>query len=435
MNKKPSVLISAMALFSMFFGAGNLIFPPTLGLWAGDKYISAMIGFLLASVGIVMLGVIATTKAGGRIENMASKLGDKFSILFGTFIVLAIGPGLAIPRTAATTFEIIQGTMAPNLNPTISSIVFFGVVLFFVLNPTNVIDTLGKYLTPALLVVLAIIIVKGITTPIGTIVPTGAVNTFGRSFEEGYQTMDALAALVFTSIIIKGFKDKGVKDSKEIVKLTMKSAIFAAIGLSLVYGGLLYIGATASSLSLVRVEKVEFLIYITNMLLGGFGKYALSAAITLACITTAVGLTSTVGDFFFKLFNNKINYNFIIAVSTVFSGYFAVSGVETIVALSAPVLSALYPISIVLIFLNLFPNFFKKKATHIGAVLGACLPTVVTIANALNIKLPLLLEIKNYFPKSLHSFLWVIPVVILGTVFTIFSKSESEKAEVEKELI
>ncbi|RVU54136.1 branched-chain amino acid transport system II carrier protein [Anaerosphaera multitolerans] len=429
MNKKPSVVVSAMALFSMFFGAGNLIFPPTLGLWSGDKYIFSILGFLLASVGIVMLGVIATTKAGGRIENIASKLGDKFSITFGTLIILAIGPCLAIPRTAATTYEIIQGTMYPNLNPLVSSIVFFALVLFFVLSPTNVIDTLGKYLTPALLIVLTIIIVKGIFTPLGTISYTGAENVFGKSFIEGYQTMDALAALVFTSIVIKGFKEKGVTDSKELVSLTMKSSIYAAIGLSLVYGGLLYIGATASSLSFVRVEKVEFLIFITNSLLGSFGKYALSAAISLACITTAVGLTSTVGDFFFKLFNNKINYNFIVVVSTVFSAYFAINGVETLVKVSSPILSALYPVAIVLIFLNLFPSTFANKSTHIGAVLGACLPTVVTVLNFLNIKISFLSEIKSCFPVSLQSFLWIVPVIILATIFTLLGKKQVPVSE------
>lgn len=421
-----TILISGLALFSMFFGAGNLIFPPTLGLRAGSQFIPATLGFLISSVGIVLLAVIASTKAGGSIDSIADKVNKKFSLLFGTIVILAIGPMLAIPRTAATTFEIIHGTIAPNLNPIVSSIVFFVVVLFFVLNPTNIIDSLGKILTPALLIVLAMIIIKGFLTPLGPIVDTGATGVFAKSFEEGYQTMDALAALVFTSIVITGFEQKGIKDKSELIKSTIYASIIAAVGLSLVYGGLLYIGATTSGLNLGEIDRVSLLIYATETLLGSFGKYALSIAITLACLTTAIGLTSTVGGYFEKLSKGKFKSTYVILVSTVFSGYLSIKGVDNIVNIAAGLLSALYPIAIVLVFLNLFPTVFTKRGTYIGAVIGAFIPTLVKIIEGFGINFPIIEKIAESNP-TLFSFIWVIPAVIFGIIFTILYKDNKKE--------
>lgn len=417
MEKKNNiVLVAGLALFSMFFGAGNLIFPPTLGRTVGSNYISSTLGFTITAVGIVMLGVIATTKAGGSIENIAGKLGDRFSLLFGTLILLAIGPGLATPRTAATTYEVIQGSIAPGLSPVVSSIVFFAIVLFFVLNPTSMIDRLGKFLTPALLILLALIIIKGFITPLGTPAQIEMKNVFGMSFEEGYQTMDALAALVFTSVIIKGFELKGIQEKKPLIDLTIKAGIFASVALCLVYGGLLYIGATTSNLDLGEIGRVPLLIYIAENLLGETGKLAMSAAMALACLTTAIGLTSTVGSFFSNASKGKISYRTVVVLSTIFSTYFAVRGVDSIVKISVPILLALYPVSIVLIFLNLFPNVFKKKSIYVGAVTGALIPTLIKIIT----------NIEKLFPESFASFLWIIPVVILATIFALIDKRNTE---------
>lgn len=413
MNKnKNEVLVSGLALFSMFFGAGNLIFPPTLGLIVGSDFVAATLGFTITAVGIVMLGVVATTKAGGSIEDIGKKLGDRFSLLFGTLILLAIGPGLAIPRTAATTFEVVEGSIAPGLSPVISSIVFFAIVLFFVLNPTSMIDRLGKFLTPALLITLALIIFKGITSPLGKPVDTGLENVFGMSFEEGYQTMDALAALVFTSVIIKGFEIKGVRDKKDLVNLTIKSGIFASIALSIVYGGLLYIGATTSSINLGEIGRVPLLIYIAENLLGQVGKFVLSLAMALACLTTAIGLTSTVGTFFSNASKGKLSYKAAVLISTAFSAFFAVRGVDSIVVLSVPILLALYPVAIVLIFLNLFPNIFRKKSIYVGAVSGAFVPTLVKFSY----------YIEELLPSSFSSFLWIIPVLLMTIIYIILDK-------------
>ncbi len=423
MKKKNLILVSGFALFSMFFGAGNLIFPPTLGLWVGSGFVPGILGFLLTAVGLVMLGVIATTKAGGNLENIAGKLGSKSGFLFGTLVLLSIGPGLAIPRTAATTYELLQVGLFENLNPVISSVVFFAIVLFFVLRPTDIVDNLGAILTPTLILLLLVVIVKGVVSPLSDVIDTGMKNIFAGSFEEGYQTMDALAALAFTSVIISGYEVKGITDSSKIYTLTVKAALIAAAGLCFVYGGLIYIGATTSSMGIENLTRVELLIYIAEGLLGKIGTVAMCVIMILACLTTAIGLTSTFSAFFERMTKGKINYSTWAIIAAVFSGFLAVRGVETIVKISVPILSMMYPISIVLVVLNLFDEKpYIKRLTYVGGVIGALLPTLSTILSTTGINLGFLDAFYGLFPETVQSFVWMIPAIIFAIIGTLLEK-------------
>lgn len=246
MKKIKDIIVVGFALFAMFLGAGNLIFPPTLGAIAGDQWIGALVGFILTGVGLPVLGVVAASKAGGKSTDVAKHLGEKPAMFLTFMIVICIGPLLAIPRTAAVTYEIGIKPLFPNASPIISAIVFFLITLFFTINSTKVIDKVGAILTPLLLVVLAVIILVGIFSPIGIPINTGNEHNFLRGFEEGYQTMDALASLVFATIIIQSIADKGYDDLKDRIRITITAGIIAAMGLFIVYGGFLYLGATAS---------------------------------------------------------------------------------------------------------------------------------------------------------------------------------------------
>jgi len=181
------------------------------------------------------------------------------------------------------------------------------------------------------------------------------------------------------------------------------------LALSIVYGGLLYIGATTSSINLGEIGRVPLLIYIAENLLGQVGKFVLSLAMALACLTTAIGLTSTVGTFFSNASKGKLSYKAAVLISTAFSAFFAVRGVDSIVVLSVPILLALYPVAIVLIFLNLFPNIFRKKSIYVGAVSGAFVPTLVKFSY----------YIEELLPSSFSSFLWIIPVLLMTIVYII----------------
>lgn len=424
MNKNKNILISGFALFSMFFGAGNLLFAPALGERMGTDYLVSSVGFITAGVGLVMLAVIASMKAGGSILEATSIVSKKFGRIFSTVAILAIGPGLAIPRTAATTYEVIKESMMPNLNPIIASVIFFLCVLFFVMRPSNVVENLGKFLTPVLLLVLGIIIFKGFTSPISTPVDKNLTGVFGLSFEEGYQTMDAIAALIFARIIYNDFINKGYKDKNEILSMTIKAAIIAGVGLAIIYFGLIYIGASASGKNLAEMGRTKMLIYVTYELLGKFGNITLSICMALACLTTAIGLTVTVGDYFKEMFKGKVSYNFIIIISSIFSGFTAVNGVDKIVSISAPILIAIYPTAITLIFLNAFVERLGKRGIVIGATIGSLIPALSSFISLFRPETNLLRPLDMILPASLHVFSWVIPVVILGAVFHIFKIGE-----------
>ena len=356
MKNKKLIFVSGFALFSMFFGAGNLIFPPFLGNKVGDQYLIATLGFLLSAVGLVFLGLLAATKSGGTIEKIGNTISPRFSLIFSTIIMLAIGPGLAIPRTAATTVEIIQKGFFKGANSVLLTVIFFICVYLFVRKPSSIIDNLGKILTPLLIATLVVIIFKGIISPVATPANTYQIQVFQSSFEEGYQTMDALASLVFAIVVTKGFMENGITDDKTIKEYTIKSSIIAAIGLCFVYGGLIYIGAATSKFNLGNVDRVDLLLYICYQHLGILGKVLICIAMALACLTTAIGLTTTVGQFFSDMLidktNGVISYDVIIIISTVFSAFFAVVGVEKILKISAPFLTAIYPVARVLIFVN-----------------------------------------------------------------------------------
>ncbi len=406
MNKK--ILVSGLALFSMFFGAGNLIFPATLGLMAESHFPAATLGFLFTAVGLIFFAVLATIKAGGSIQDIGKPVGPVFSTIFGSAVMLSIGPLLAIPRTAAVTVEVIQGSMFPNISIIIGTIVFFLVALFFAINPATVIDRLGKILTPALLISLALIIIRGIMVPMS--VPTGGeANMFSFAFEEGYQTLDALAALAFTFVIIQGFRIQGITDQKELEKSSIGSGIIAVVGLSLIYAGLIYVGAKFASQDVADLSRVELLIHISNTLLGSYGGIIISVAMALACLTTAIGLLTTTAEYFSTLVDQKINYRQFLILFTLISTFFGIRGVDNIIKVSAPILVTLYPVAMVLIFFNLFEEKFNRRSTHLGGVLGALIFQLTQTFEILEL---------NFVPASLQSFAWIVPAVVLALIFT-----------------
>lgn len=424
MKEKKVLIISAMALFSMFFGSGNLIFPPYLGVMTGDKWILGALGFLITGVGIVMLGVVAATRAGGTIFSMAKPLGNGFATVFATIVILTIGPGFAIPRTAATTYELLQGSLIPGLPSAVGTVVFFIVVLFFVLTPGSVIDRLGAILTPVLIVSMVIIIAKAVISPVGPQGTAKLENVFVNSFLEGYQTMDAIASLVFTSVIINSFRNKGF-EGKKLLSLTIKAAFLAGIGLALIYGGLIYMGSTIQGANLQSMGRVELLIYGVKALLGQFGITCLAVAMAMACLTTAVGLTQTVGEYFNEMSNDKISFRNVVLISTVFSGFIAVIGVEKLIKISVPVLVWIYPVAIALIAVNLLPKKYVNKPVMVGAVMGALIPFVVSIVGLISGNAALWDDIAKSIAGGFGAFLWMVPAVVLALVFGLLSKKEN----------
>jgi LIVCS family branched-chain amino acid:cation transporter len=410
-RKSNDVLVVGVALFAMFFGAGNLIFPPFMGLLAGDVWSLALLGFLITGIGMPLLGIMAAARAGGTVEHLGSRVSPLFGRVMSILVILAIGPLLAIPRTCATAFEMGLRPSFPGFPAVLFSVLYFTVTFFFALKRSAVIDRIGKYLTPFLLVTLAWIILKGVFTPLGTLVETGLATPFGRGFREGYQTMDAMASIVFAEIVIGALVFKGYTGVTDQVKMTSLAGLIAATGLGLVYGGLMYIGATAGSLYPPTIERTDLLIAIAQGLLGGTGKVALGLAVGLACLTTSIGLTATVGDYFSELSKGRVGYQAICIATVVFSGVFATVGVTTIVNIAVPLLVTVYPVAICLIVLTMLGRSVRKRAVYAGAVTGALVTSVFDALTAAGLPIPLANAAISRIPFAAAGFPWILPAV------------------------
>ncbi|RPJ71153.1 MAG: branched-chain amino acid transport system II carrier protein [Acidobacteria bacterium] len=404
------VLVVGVALFAMFFGAGNLIFPPFMGLTAGASWAAALAGFLITGIGMPLLGIMASARAGGSVEHLAGRVNGTFARVLSIVIILAIGPLLAIPRTGATTFELGVLPLWPGFNPALFSVIYFGVTLYFALNQSTVVDKIGKILTPFLLLTLAWIIIKGILTPLGPLVDQHLQQPFGRGFREGYQTMDAMASVVFAEIVIGALVFKGYRTAGDQVKLTSLAGLIAAIGLGLVYGGLMYVGATAVTRFPADIERTQLVVGISQALLGNTGKLALGVAVALACLTTSVGLTATVADYFSQLSKGRVGYKLICVATVVFSGIFATVGVTTIVTLAVPLLVTVYPVVIVLILLTMLG--VTRRAVYAGGVIGAFAISVFEALSAAGLPIAGANDLVARIPFASMGFAWIIPAAV-----------------------
>lgn len=436
-TQKDAIVVGA-ALFAMFFGAGNLIFPPAIGLASGEAWVMSLLGFLVTGIGLPVLGVLAVSRAGGTISDLAGKVGPKFSVILGTVIILAIGPLLAIPRTGATVYEIGIKPML-NLPPLLVSIVYFSITLFFVIKPSGIIDKVGKILTPILLFVIGLIIFNGIFKPIGTPVGTPKFNPFSHGFLEGYQTMDTLGSIVMGGIILSALLEKGYNDRKSQMKMTTIAGLLAGATLALVYGGLLYLGATGSGVYAPDLSKTELIISLTTAILGPSGQMVMCLAVSAACLTTSIGLTAIVGEYFEKLSKGKVSYQAIVIGTCVFSALMAVIGVEAIVKVAVPLLVLVYPMAIVLIVFNLADEWIKSPLIYRGGILGAFCIGLLDALKAIDVSfvkslVSLLSPVYswvNMFPFASMGFAWVTPTAIFAIVGAVLAYKKQDKSLTE----
>lgn len=428
-SKNKDIIIVGFALFAMFFGAGNLIFPPFLGVISGENWMTGFSGFIIADVGLALLAVAAAAKCGGDVNKILDRSGKTLAKVLGIAIMVCLGPLLAIPRTAATTFEMgMQPILGSSINPIIFSIIFFTVVLILTIRPSKVVDIIGKVLTPALLIALSVLIIKGIITPLGAINPDTMVdNVFSNGVSQGYQTMDALGAVALSTIVIASIHNKGYTKDSDKVSIAIKAGIVAGIGLCLVYGGLTFLGATVSKTyigqDISAISQTALIVGITEALLGYTGKVILGLIVTLACLTTAIGLTSATGQYFTKITNGKLKYELVVTIVAVFSAVVSNFGVDMIIKISAPILDMVYPATMLLVVMTLFSNKIKNDNIFKGAAYVTIIVSVLTV-----IKVPIM----SSLPFSGLGFNWIVPAVI-GGILGSFVKSKKTKNDVNKQ--
>ncbi|QSX06769.1 branched-chain amino acid transport system II carrier protein [Sedimentibacter sp. zth1] len=419
MKKNKDALVIGLALFALFFGAGNLIFPPFLGMAAGKQWVLGFIIYFIFDIGLALVGIYAITKNGGKLEGVTDKIGKTPALIISIILVICIGPAFVIPRTAATTFEMLVNTnVVSQSSNIIFSIIYFGIVVLLSIRPSKVIDIVGKLLTPILFAGLTFLIVYGIAKPLGPISDVAMIDSVVKEgVTTGYQTMDVFGGLVLAGIIIESVVAKGYKDKRSQSKVTVRACIVASVLLLFVYGGLTFLGATASTKFGLDIDRTSLLVAVTNGLLGRLGSLALSLIVSVACLTTAIGLTSSCANYFEELTKGKVTYKVLVILSTVISFLIANLGLNKIIAIAAPILNLTYPIVLTMIALSLSSKH-KNKFVNYGAVFGAFLISFLSVINSFGIDIEFIKSLP-LFEYELH---WIIPAILGGVIGGMFGE-------------
>ncbi len=408
-------------MFATFFGAGNLIFPPFLGREAGADWFIGFLGFFIVDVGMGVLAILATVyNRRGDIQGVVGKIGVLPGKVMATIIILCIGPGLVIPRTAATTYEMGISKLMPNSSIWVFSAIFFAISLALTIRPNKVVDIVGKYLTPILVAVLVILMVIGVISPLGEASATSEIVPLREGILSGYQTMDGIGALLLTGIVTSAAMSKGYTDRKEVSGMVALAGVIAGILLMIVYCGLTYLGATTSSIeSFAAYEQAGLLMAIVQALMGKYGAILLTIIVFLACLTTSVGLTSVASDYFNEISGGKLKYTHLVIVITVISFVISNFGLSSIISFSGPILGLLYPPVLVLVLLTFFDEKLKNDNIACFAAYGAFLISVLEFATA-SYGAPFTFVQK--LPLAEFGCAWVVPAVICGIIGACFKR-------------
>ena len=425
-NTVRDIIVVGFALFSMFFGAGNVIFPPYLGMESGPQWLLGFSAYFIADIGLALLGVFALLRVGSS-EAVTLRLGKIPAELLMCAIILCIGPMVAIPRTSATTFEMAITPNIPGVSPVLFSVLFFALILALCIKESAVVDIVGKVLTPLLLVGLFAIIIKGIVTPLGEIAALPQIaNAAVTGIKAGYQTMDALAALPFGIIVLQSVTAKGYDSGRKQFRVVGGAAVLAGVLLLCVYMGLAYLGATVSAQYTSDIGRAQLIMALVEALMGKVGVILFGVVVGLACVTTAIALTSSAAAYFAELCRGKVSYKVFVIAICVFSAVVSNLGLDRIVAVAAPVLDVIYPPTLVLIFISLLAPRLPDRVSR-GAAIGALLTSVLCALNANGIHIPFMANLPLY-DLGLS---WLLPAVIFGLAASLLpGRSQAREARV-----
>ncbi|WP_071393719.1 branched-chain amino acid transport system II carrier protein [Bacillus tuaregi] len=438
---RNEIIAIGLMLFALFFGAGNLIFPPALGQAAGTHFWPSIIGFLLTGVGLPLLGVLAIGVSGhDDVQSLASKISPTFSLFFTVTLYLSIGPFFAIPRTGTVSYEIGIAPFLPemsggfNVALLIYTMIYFGIVGYLSLNPSKIVDRVGKVMTPILLLCLLIVLVTTVINPLDKpLAPIGSYmdNAFFKGFQEGYLTMDTLASFVFGIIVINAIKENGITTKGGIAKATIKAGFIAAGALGLIYLGLAYLGATTNFAAGEANNGGALLTHSANAHFSVMGNIILGLAILFACLTTSIGLITSCASYFAKMFP-AFSYKTLAIIFTIFSAAVANVGLSLLITISVPVLVAIYPLAIVLIFLTFSDPLFKgKRSVYRWSMLFTGIFSVMDGIKAAGLQLEGLYSFLNqYVPLFEAGMGWVVPAIV-GAIIGLILPANQKQSDAE----
>lgn len=371
MNKTKSAFIFGFAIFAGFFGAGNLILPPFLGFQSGQDWSWSAVGFILSGTLIPLLALFGHSKLQGTMLDFGNKVSTKFSLVL-CVLIYTIAIALPCPRTAAVAHEMVIGPIFGS-TPLLTSLIYFFLVLIFALNRGKAIDILGKYLTPIISLILFALIVMALGFTGKDLGPGIYESPMISGFLEGYQTYDAIAGLLMGGILVISIKNsqKGMEASG-YQRMIAASGLVAMLCLFLIYVGLIYAGSQMAGQIEPEISRTNLLKAVAEFYLGRMGSSSLSLLVALACFTTAVAIVVGTGDFFKGLFKESARvYKMTVLICCALGVLIGQLNVDYIIQVAIPVLLFIYPITIVLIILNLFPERLASKTVFRSVVLVA----------------------------------------------------------------
>ena len=368
--KSRDIIALGFMTFALFVGAGNIIFPPMVGLQAGEHVWTAAFGFLLTAVGLPVLTVIALAKVGGGVDSLSTPIGKVAGVLLATVCYLAVGPLFATPRTATVSFEVgiapLTGDGAMPLF--IYSLIYFAIVILVSLYPGKLLDTVGNFLAPLKIVALIVLAVAAIVGwpagPISSAMDAYQNAAFSNGFVNGYLTMDTLGAMVFGIVIVNAARSRGVTEARLLTRYTIWAGLMAGVGLTLLYLALFRLGSDSATLVDQNANGAAILHAYVQHTFGGAGSMLLAALIFLACLVTAVGLTCACAEFFAQYL--PLSYRTLVFILGIFSMAVSNLGLSHLIQVSIPVLTAIYPPCIVLVVLS-FTRPWWHNSTRIIA--------------------------------------------------------------------
>lgn len=447
MDKKipfSSYVMIGVMLFALFFGAGNLIFPAELGQYAGENVWLAIAGFLITGVGLPFLGILAIGYSGSNnLQELASRVHPVYAIIFTSLLYLTIGPFFAAPRTGAVAFDIAivpflsEGSMQiPSL---IFTFIFFAVTLWLSLNPSKIVDRVGRILSPGIIILLIFLLLVVIFKPISAIQEPEApylTHSFFTGFTEGYNTMDALASLVFGIIVINVIRSMGITSKRGILKATAKTGLVATFFLSIIYVGIAYLGATGTGEFGLLETGGQVLSQTAAYYFGTFGHILLGIVIILACLTTAIGLMTACGEYFHTIIP-KVSYKQFVTLFTTFCFLVANFGLSNIITYSVPLLMFIYPLAIVLILLAFAsPLFHHSQMVYVATIIVTFMISIIdglkTLCESLEIAYfswlePIINLYNKYLPLYENGLGWLLPVSITIVITAIIVRFKSDE--------
>lgn len=416
MKLTKQTFVTAFALFSLFFGAGNLIFPAFLGYNSGDGYVWVALGFVLSAVVIPIMAVVAHARLQGTMLDFATKVSPAFALIY-CIIVYAISISFPSPRTASVTYEM-------SIQPYLSipswglSLMYFSLVLFLVWNRSKILDLIGKYLTPGIISLLAAIIGIGLFGEYAPMTPAATDAMISTGILEGYQTFDAIGGVVVGAVVVISLRLKGFSPSIS-KRLITRAGLIAGIGFVLIYFGLIALGALVSG-SYTIANRVELLNALSEASLGAVGQAGLSVLVALACFTTAVGIVAGTADFIKGLFDqSETAYKVTAIIGCVLGVVMGQLDVHSIIVVAFPALMLIYPVTIVLIALNVLPQKWATPLVFRWVIVATLIFSLPDFLSKLGMG-DQMSDIQNSIPLGAANLGWLIPSVVVFLISNLY---------------